>query len=180
MARMINIKSILLNLLAIIMVFTITSSVTFAQKQNNKAAKVSEKSKLKIPDGVTLKVIIHRTLLALNEANLTGNYTVFRDAASPGLRETVTSAKLAEIFSDLRGKNIDFSPLLLFNPVLSKKPEIGGDNLLRLTGFIPTKPLQLNFQMIFTNLDDTWMIHGIAVDAVKAPTKKNKPEKSKK
>jgi hypothetical protein len=43
-------------------------------------------------------ILIRSTLLALDHANKTGNYTVLRDLGSPGF-QTNTDARLAEIFA---------------------------------------------------------------------------------
>ena len=57
---------------------------------------------LKIPDGTAQSILIRRTLLTLNDANLTGNYTVFRDRAAPSFQSANNAAKLSEIFTKLR------------------------------------------------------------------------------
>ena len=46
--------------------------------------------------------LIQSTLLTLNDANRSGNYTVLRNLAAPDLQARNTAADLALIFSDLR------------------------------------------------------------------------------
>src|SRR4051794_31643976 len=43
-------------------------------------------------------ILVKNALLAVNQGNLTGNYTVLRDLASPGFREKNSAADLAAIF----------------------------------------------------------------------------------
>ena len=52
--------------------------------------------------------MIRSTLLALDHANKTGNYTVLRDLGAPGFQAN-TEARLAEIFAAQRKDNIDLS-----------------------------------------------------------------------
>lgn len=109
-------------------------------------------------------MLITSTLTALNHANLTGNYTVFRDLAAPGFQQANNAAKLGEIFSDLRKQQIDFSPIVLLDPQLRRDPEITEQGMLRLTGFFTTQPEQVNFDMLFEQVDGRWLLFGIAVD----------------
>src|SRR5215813_12361296 len=52
-------------------------------------------------------ILIRSTLLALDHANKTGNYTVLRDLGSLGWSQGNSDARLAEIFVGLRRDNID-------------------------------------------------------------------------
>jgi hypothetical protein len=53
-------------------------------------------------------ILIRSTLLALDQANKTGNYTVLRDIGAPGFQSN-TAARLGEIFAKLRNDNLDLS-----------------------------------------------------------------------
>src|SRR3954466_1644296 len=53
-------------------------------------------------------ILIRSSLLALDQANKTGNYTVLRDLGAPGF-QTNTAARLAEIFAKQRNDNLDLS-----------------------------------------------------------------------
>ena len=78
--------------------------------------------------------MIKTMLIAYNDANLTGNYTVLRDLASPSFREANSSASLAEIFKDMRQKKINIAPIVLFQPKLVKQPQVDADGDLLLEG----------------------------------------------
>src|SRR3954468_15777593 len=54
-------------------------------------------------------ILIRSTLLALDHANRTGNYTVLRDLGAPGFQAGNTAARLSEIFASLRSQNLDLS-----------------------------------------------------------------------
>ena len=56
-------------------------------KDAAKASAALPSPKVAIPSGPKLRMLIYTTLIALNQANLTGNYSVVRDLAAPGFRE---------------------------------------------------------------------------------------------
>jgi hypothetical protein len=127
-----------------------------------------------IPDGPTLNMLIRRTLLTLNDANLSGNYTVMRDLAAPGFQTANDAAKLTEIFANLRKRKIDLAPILFFDPKLVRQPEITQNGMLHLSGFLPTRPEQVNFDMLFEK-SDRWRLFGIAVNTAPAQTATKSP-----
>lgn len=107
--------------------------------------------------------LIRSTLLTLNDANRSGNYTVLRDLASPDFQTKNTAADLAQIFSDLRKRNFDLHAVAIAAPQLSVAPHIDNNKMLRLTGHFPTKPLQINFDLLFQNVASQWRLFGISV-----------------
>ena len=60
--------------------------------------------------------LIRSTLLTLNDANRSGNYTVLRDLAAPDFQARNTAADLAQIFTDLRRRNFDLYGAALLAP----------------------------------------------------------------
>lgn len=118
----------------------------------------------RIPDGPVLSVLIRRTLLTLNDANLSGNYTVLRDLAAPGFQSANDAARLAAIFTDLRERKIDLGPIIYFDPKLVREPQIDANGMLHVSGFIPTQPEQVNFDLLFQYVSSRWRVFGIAVN----------------
>ena len=127
-------------------------------------AATSSPSAQAVPDGHTISILVRRTLLTLNDANLSGNYTVMRDLAAPGFQSVNNAAKLAEIFVNLRSRGIDLAPVMYFDPKLVREPEIGPNGMLRVSGFIPSQPEQVNFDMMFQPIEGRWRLFGIAVN----------------
>ena len=109
-------------------------------------------------------ILIRSTLLALHEANETGNYTVLRDLAAPGFREANTAARLGEIFASQRAQKLDLSGVAVLDPQLTVLPEIGGNGLMRMAGFFPSVPAQVNFELLFAPVEGRWRVFGIAVN----------------
>jgi len=57
---------------------------------------------------------VRSTLLTLNDANHSGNYTVLHDLAAPDFQAKNSAADLAQSFADLRRRNFDlFAAALL-------------------------------------------------------------------
>lgn len=132
-----------------------------------------------IPDGPALNILIRRTLLTVNDANLSGNYTVLRDLAAPDFQTANDAKKLAEIFSKLRSSKIDLAPIVYFDPKLVRPPEIEKNGMLHLSGFIPTQPQQVNFDMLFQYVASRWRMFGIAINTSPAKAAATSPEKDK-
>ena len=122
-----------------------------------------------VPPPEVLLVLIRTTLVALNQAVSTGNFTVLRDLGSPAFQAANSPAQLGVIFASLRNRNIDLSPVVVVTPEVSEPPQITQDQMLRLVGFFPTKPLQVQFQLLFQPVNGQWRLFGMAVDAVAAP-----------
>jgi hypothetical protein len=121
-----------------------------------------------VPNDEKLVMLIMSTLIALNQANATGNYSVFRDMGSPGFQAANSPAKLAEAFANLRRRDLDLSPILFFQPKLLRKPEIDARGMLRVTGFFPTKPERVNFDLLYQPVQGQWRLFGIAADTSRA------------
>jgi len=133
-----------------------------------------------VPDAYKMDMLIRTTLIALSQANRTGNYTVIRDLGSPAFLSTVSPAHLTEAFADLRVRKIDFSSVLFFTPKLTRPPALDDAGRLRLTGFLETRPEQINFDMTFENVAGDWRLFALSVQtqqvgAATASTESNAP-----
>jgi outer membrane biosynthesis protein TonB len=124
--------------------------------------------RLPMPPDDVLLMLIQSSLIALNQANATGNYTVFRELSAPGFQEANSAARLAEVFADLRNQQFDLSPVLLIQPKLFSKPEMSPNGKLRVTGFFPSEPERVNFDFIFQPVRGQWRLFGVRVKTTPA------------
>lgn len=108
-------------------------------------------------------ILIRSTLLAVHDANLTGNYTVLRDLGAPGFQAGNTAARLSEIFANLRSQNLDLSGVAVLDPQLTVLPQIEPNGMMRMAGFFPSVPLQVNFELLFAPVAGKWRLFGISV-----------------
>jgi hypothetical protein len=150
----------------------------FAQTQQPaKAPPISAPHSPTIPPAPTRKPIelgqalylIRSTLLTLNDANRSGNYTVLRDVAAPGFQARNSAADLAITFTDLRKRNFDLFGVALLAPQLSAVPQVDVNNTLRLTGRFPTQPLQIAFDLLYEISNRQWRLLGISITTPEAP-----------
>lgn len=111
-------------------------------------------------------ILVKNALLAVNQGNLTGNYTVLRDLASPGFREKNSAADLAAIFQIIRQQKVDLSPIVALEPMLNQ-PRVTADGQIALDGYFEAQQIRISFQLIFLKAPTNgWMIHGVSLNAV--------------
>jgi hypothetical protein len=123
----------------------------------------------KMPDEYKLNLLIRTTIIAINQANKTGNYTVLRDLAAPDFQKINSPEKLAQIFSELRKSNFDLSPILFFEPKLIRAPGLLSNGMLRVTGFFDTHPQRVTFDLIYQQLTGDWRLFAVSVGTRAAP-----------
>jgi hypothetical protein len=114
--------------------------------------------------------LIRSTLLTLDDANRSGNYTVLRDLAAPDFQTRNTAADLSQIFSDLRRRNFDLYGAALLAPQLTAVPALDQRGFLHLAGYFPTKPQQINFDLLFQNVANQWRLYGISISTPQTPS----------
>jgi len=113
--------------------------------------------------------LVRASLLTLNDANRSGNYTVLRDLAAPDFQAKNTSADLAQSFSDLRRRNFDLFAVALLAPQFTTPPVVDASGKLHLAGFFPTRPLRISFDLSFQSVGGQWRLFAIGVATPEAP-----------
>lgn len=108
-------------------------------------------------------------LMTLNDANRSGNYTVLRDLAAPDFQAKNTAADLAQSFADLRRRKFDLFGAALLAPQFSTPPALDASGKLRLKGSFPTRPLRIDFDLLFQSVGGHWRLYGISVATPQAP-----------
>jgi hypothetical protein len=107
-------------------------------------------------------ILVRETLIALDQANKTGNYTVLRDLGSPDFQAN-SAARLAEIFAQHRKDNIDLSGVAVIDPQLTLLPQIEANGLMHMAGFFPSVPTQVNFEMAYAPVGGRWRLFALSV-----------------
>ena len=150
---------------------------------------IEARSPAPMPSAETLAALARWTILAISQANVTGNYTVLRELGSPTFQAANTSAKLGVIFSGIRDQNVDLSFAVTATPQLSQAPAIDAKGVLKVIGFYATRPLQINFDFSFEAVGGVWRHSEIGLAAgpplaantasdSKAPGDARKPSKT--
>src|SRR6266404_8541589 len=109
-------------------------------------------------------MLIRTTLVALQQANQTGNYSVLHGISSPGFQSVNSPDRLAQVFANLRAKNFDLSGVVVLEPQLSVMPELYSNGVMRMAGFFPSVPMQVYFELQFIPVQGQWRLLAIAVN----------------
>ncbi len=120
-------------------------------------------------------MLLRSTLVALHQANITGNYTVLRDLGAPGFRDANTATRLAEIFAPIRSRGVDLSRVVLIDPNLTVA-KINENGMLNIAGSLPAAPVQVNFEMLFQAVQNNWLLFGISINAEAPQTALTAPQ----
>lgn len=116
-----------------------------------------------VPDENVLARLVWSTMIALDNANRTNNYTVLNSLGSPNFQRRNSPEKLSNIFSNLRQNRVDIGRTILSTPNYYQPPEILADGTLRLRGGFDYRPKSIRFDLIYANLGGGWRIAAISV-----------------
>jgi len=117
--------------------------------------------------------LVRSTLMMLNDANRSGNYTVLRDLAAPDFQAKNSAADLAQSFADLRRRNFDLFAAATLPPQFTAGPALDVNGRLRLIGFIPTSPLRISFDLTFLSVGGQWRLLAVSVATPQAPAQQS-------
>jgi hypothetical protein len=135
-------------------------------------------SQVTMPSAEGIVLLIRTTLLTLNDAVQTGNFTVLRDRAAPGFRDANTAARLGVIFSDLAQRGVDLAAVSILSPELAEAPAIDPKSkLLRIKGHFPGRPVRIEFDLLFQSVEGRWLLFGLSVQPVSLVEAAPKAEK---
>ena len=125
----------------------------------------------KVPSERALEALVKVTLLSFNDANITGNYTVFHAKLSKPFRQQFSPERLAETFKDFVRKDIDFDIIAAYEPVYDPEPRVDDEGKLLVKGWFPTEPARVAYDLKFIPSDGEWKLIGINVKTERAPNK---------
>nr|WP_232375652.1 hypothetical protein [Mesorhizobium comanense] len=139
-----------------------------AQSQEQPTKKTQRTTKPAAPKPANIDrngvlILVRTSLLALDQANKTGNYSVLRDLGAPSFQAN-TAAKLAEIFASQRQQALDLGGVAVLEPQLTLLPQIEPSGMLHMAGFFPSVPMQVNFELLFAPHERQWKLFGLSVN----------------
>jgi hypothetical protein len=109
--------------------------------------------------------LVSSVMLALHQANITGNYTVLRDMSASGFRNKNSATDLGRIFAPIRETKIDLSQTVLLDPHITTAT-LNDQKMLYLVGAFETKPTPVTFELLFEPIEGNWKLFGIAVKLI--------------
>ena len=116
--------------------------------------------------------LVRSTLMALNDANRSGNYSVLRDLAGPRFRQRNSAESLAAVFAAFRRAGIDLSPAGMTLPTLDSVTMDGdgaadSPRALNLRGRVPgatsSAAPAIRFAMAFEPVEGHWRLLTLSV-----------------
>jgi len=119
-----------------------------------------------LPSPVAILAMLRSSLLAIDHANRTGNYTVLRDLAGPQFREANTSAKLAQIFGPVVAQGVDLLAVAVVEPTYTVAPNINAQRMLHAAGVFRMPPKSAAFEILFETVGPSWRLFAVGVQAV--------------
>ncbi len=107
--------------------------------------------------------MVRAAIIAINQANFTGDYSVLRALGTRELQMRTTPAALAQAFKPLRDQKADLSPVLLLPVEFTELPGVAPDGMMRLAGHFPSRPLQVDFVIVYYPVATYWRIDALSV-----------------
>jgi hypothetical protein len=162
---MISLRSAGFGMALTAMLFAVQDVTTNAQENSFKGT--AGKTALSDTSPELILLMVRTTIIAIDQANKTGNYSVLRKLGGPGLQR-LTAEQLAKTFEALRTANVDLAPASIVTPELSETPTISPEGRINLVGFFPTQPSQIQFRLVFEAVGGVWKPFGLSVSLVPA------------
>ena len=141
------------------------------------ATEASAQQDVVMPNDEKIVLLVRNSLITLNNALNTGNFTVLRDMGAPGFREANSASRLSQAFSNLSAKKIDLSAVAVIVPQLTEAPILDQQEaMLRVRGYFPGKPVRIDFDVVYQVVDRRWRLFGLSVQP--SPSTSSRPQAS--
>jgi hypothetical protein len=118
-----------------------------------------------LPDELVRARLIWSMMIAVEQANQSGNYSVMRDIAAPDFQTQNDPAKLTAIFAGIRATDVDLSATLILSPTYTQTPAIDGKGMMHLVGGFGLRPTAIQFDLTFQWVTNRWKLYRVAVGA---------------
>ena len=122
---------------------------------------------LDLPSDDDQDVLVRTTLMTFNDANMTGNYSVFIAKASKQFQSQIAPEKLASSLESFRTNRLFFESVVTEDYESTEKPTIDAEGGLNLGGVFKTDDMEVKYKLRFIQNDNVWKLLGFNVDAKK-------------
>ncbi len=150
---------------ALVMACCLGSAVYTAPAYAQTAAPGAQQSRYlpAVPDENILARLVWSTMVALDNANRTGDYSVLYALTSPQFQRSNASADLAASFENLRAQRVDVGRAIMMTPAYYIPPSVDASGNLRLRGGFDYRPQSIRFDLLFVQVGGGWRINAISV-----------------
>ena len=153
--------------LAAAVLFLSAAAPAAAQEQPGpapQASNVPPPAAAPVPGEMDLARLIWSTMVTIDNANASGNYTVLRDSSATGFQIANDPARLSQIFAGLRASRIDLTTTLLTAPSYTAPPQLLRPDVFQVQGYFPLRPRAVVFDMAFQWQNGQWRLFGVSVE----------------
>jgi hypothetical protein len=109
-----------------------------------------------VPSAVMQEILIKTSMLTLNDANLTGNYTVLHAKLAKAFRDQFSPDRLKQAFKSFADQKIDFGLIATKPPVATSESKIDSRGALLLRGYFDTRPTRVLYDLNFLPSEGEW------------------------
>jgi hypothetical protein len=109
-----------------------------------------------VPIPILQEALIKSTLMAFNDANITGNYDVLHAKLSKPFRDQFPAARLKEAFKAFADNRVDFKVVAAKMPIATQEPSVNEKGVLSLYGYFDTTPSHVYYELEFIMSDGEW------------------------
>jgi hypothetical protein len=117
-----------------------------------------------MPSPVIQEVLIKGTLLTLNDAIVTDNFTVMHAMISKPFRDQFPPDKLRGVFKSFIDGHAVFDLIVAKPPIASGEAKIDSEGVLRLAGYFDTTPKKFKYQLGYIRSDGDWKLSAININ----------------
>ncbi len=107
--------------------------------------------------------LVWSTMIALDNANRTGDYSILRALGAPAFQTNNSVGSLYDTFRNFRESQTDLGHTILIEPTYYLPRTIDQKGLLRLRGGFETRPMAIRFDLIFKQVGGAWQLFAISV-----------------
>jgi hypothetical protein len=116
-----------------------------------------------VPDENILARLVWTTMVTLDAANRTDNYTVLHALGSENFRKANSPESLRSTFKTLRDQRVDIGRAVLVSPTYYIPPGFTSEGYLRLRGGFEFRPNAVRFDLLFIATGGAWQLDAISV-----------------
>ncbi|HTT47241.1 MAG TPA: hypothetical protein VMG39_04465 [Pseudolabrys sp.] len=117
-----------------------------------------------VPSPVLQEILIKTSLLTLNDANITGNYTVLHAKLAKPFRDQFSPDRLKQAFKSFADQKIDWGLIATKPPVATSESKIDSRGALLLRGYFDTRPSRVTYDLDFLPSEGEWKPIKLNVD----------------
>ena len=110
----------------------------------------------RIPSSAAQEVLIKTSLLTLNDAIVSGNYTVLHAKLARQFREQFGPDRLKEAFQIFADQKIDMAAIAAAPPVVTQDAQIDGRGALLLRGRFDVDRSRVSYELDFVPSEGEW------------------------